>query len=108
MKSRLQVVSAPILMQYMSERGTTCGGDRRGPISDCIEMQHSRPILPPEPAEFEGWGRCSNNINSKMSLAEIHGVNIMYTKGQMDTACVRGYLSYEMDHGDMSRGKKEI
>ena len=29
MKGRLQVVSAPIVMQYMSGRGTTCGGDRR-------------------------------------------------------------------------------
>ena len=26
----------------------------------------------------------------------------------MDTACVGGYLSYEMDHGDMPRGKKEV
>ena len=31
----------------------------------------------------------SNNIKSKMRLAEIQGVNILNTKGQMDTACVR-------------------
>ena len=28
-KGRLQVVRAPMLLQYMSGRGTTCGGDKR-------------------------------------------------------------------------------
>ena len=32
-------------------------------------------------------------------------MNILKTKGQMDTTCVRGYLSYHMSHGNTSRGK---
>jgi len=61
-----------ICMQYMSGGGTTCGGEGRGSRDDCIAKQHSRLILPPGgPAEFVGWGGCSNNINSKMCLAEI-------------------------------------
>ena len=45
-KGRLQVVSAPIVMQYMSGRGTTCGGEGRGPGGGWKDLQHSRPILP--------------------------------------------------------------
>ena len=46
MKGRLQVVSARIVMQYMSGRGTTCGGEGRGPGGGWKDLQHSRPILP--------------------------------------------------------------
>ena len=41
-------------------------------------------------------------------MGKIQGVNILNSKVQMDTAFVRGYLSYDVDHGDMSRGKNEI
>ena len=41
-----KVVSVPSLMQYMSGRSTTCGGEGRGPGGDWMDMQHSTTILP--------------------------------------------------------------
>ena len=41
-----------------------------------------------------GW--MQQNIKSKVCLDEVLGINILKMKGQMETACVRSYLSYDI------------